>query len=435
MNGKLKKNLFKNFQLIIIFIIASIQNTFAIKKEIDGIAAIVDHNIVLKSDLNNLIKNIQQHQKNEKINISNKIIYDVALNNLIKEKIIFNIGEKIDLIITKEKIDEIIKHIAFKNNLTLQEMKNKLELNNVDLNYYQNQIKKEIIMKEIRNNQICYKIPILQKDIDFLYKKIELNNKNPILKIDHILIPLSKNANKKEIEKIGKKISLLVNKIKNGKDFNSLKKEYSTCKNTFCNNLDGYVEYKKIPKIFFEDIHNTQIGNIIGPIRSDFGFHFFKINNINQDNKILISQIKIRHIFIQENPILDIKNAYKKIKTIHDKIKNNILKFEEAAKKYSDDFHSSLQGGFLDWNNLENYDQTFQKKIKKLKENEISEPFHSKLGWHIIQLLKIKKIYSTKNDAQKEKIYQLLYLNKCKQEENIWIEQQYANSYIKLLHN
>lgn len=96
--------------------------------------------------------------------------------------------------------------------------------------------------------------------------------------------------------------------------------------------------------------------------------------------------------------------------------------FAELAKEHSEDPGSALKGGEYDWTDPTTYVPTFRDTLLSLEKDEISEPFRSTFGWHIVQLLE-KRIADKTDIAKKNRAHGILYNRKFKEESYRWMNE------------
>lgn len=95
--------------------------------------------------------------------------------------------------------------------------------------------------------------------------------------------------------------------------------------------------------------------------------------------------IRARHIFIST---IEANGEQQKtlIDDLHRKLTREELDFGKLARQYSEDERSKKHGGDLGWFSRERMPADFIKQVFPLPQNQISAPFHTKLGWHIVEV-------------------------------------------------
>lgn len=226
----------------------------------------------------------------------------------------------------------------------------------------------------------------------------------------HILVRLQPKAPPADTLKAFQKILEAREKIINGSPFEIIAKEYSQDPSVNQNggNL-GYFSAFAMVYPFENAAYSTKVNEVSMPFKTQFGYHLVKVNDF-RDSK---GEVEVAHIMIKENSN-DSLYANSKIKEIHAKLMQN-EQFELLAKLHSDDRNSSPNGGKLAKFGATKMIKSFADVAFSLKEvNDISTPFKTPYGWHIVKLIKkhpVKDFNSMKDELtqkiEKSKRYKL----------------------------
>ncbi|MXP56480.1 peptidylprolyl isomerase SurA [Pantoea sp. Mhis] len=425
----------KNWRILIFSTIIIANIAFGSPLPIDKIAAIVNQDIILESSITQIIHNLNLHlYKSSHQFIDKKKLYDQILEQQIMNNIILQINKNTDLNVSEEELDETIQHIAATNHITLNQLHTIIVNRGINYQDYRDQIRKEIMIEVICNNEVRRRITILPQEVETLVTQLRIQNNQDIqLNISSILIPLPISATKQQFNVQKKLADHLIFKLKDGSDFNKITAQYSANADKFRSYNIGWNKIKDLPDILAQNLYSVKKNDIIGPIVSDSGFYILKINDVRKKNeKKIITEVHVRHILLKTSPIFTNEEARSKLKQIIKNIKNNKITFAKAAKDFSDDISSSEQGGDLGWTALDIYDSMFRNVLLKLHKGQISQPIYSSLGWHLIQLIDNRQVDKT-DEMEKELAYNLIFNKKYSEEMQSWMQEQRNNSYIKIL--
>ena len=122
----------------------------------------------------------------------------------------------------------------------------------------------------------------------------------------------------------------------------------------------------------------------------------------------------VRHILVQPSEIRSEKQTEELINLIHSKLIDG-EEFKQLARQYSEDPGSKMSGGDLGWNNSGTFDPAFEAEIKNSNIGQISKPFKSGFGWHILEVLERRNEDISEN-VRKNKAYQIIFNRKFEQE-------------------
>ncbi|WP_225639334.1 peptidylprolyl isomerase SurA [Candidatus Profftia sp. (ex Adelges kitamiensis)] len=425
----------KIWKIIILITTLYIGNVYADYKVVDRISAIVNNSPILESEVNNLVQfmKLYEYKSSQKL-YEDTTLYKKALEHLIMDHIQLQIAKKIGININNNDINKAITRITKQNNISVNQIHKILSNYGIKYKSYREQIKKELLIFEVHNNIISHRIIIYPKEVEDLAKQISMqNSENTEFKLSEIIIlyPLSQQ----NFYNVEKKASILLNKLKIGLDFNTIEMNYLKEHKFIKFYQIDWSRIQELPSIFSSSLQTAKKDDIIGPIHSDIGLHILKVDNIRGSHKKLyVTEFNIRHILLRPSPLITNKQAYIKLQSVAQHIKNKIITFDKAARDLSQDTISAQKGGHLGWISANIYDSAFYNTLIKLKKGEISEPIHSSLfGWHLIQLLDTRRVDYTK-DAEKNKAYRILFDRKFNEEMQTWMQEKRASAYIKILH-
>ena len=223
------------------------------------------------------------------------------------------------------------------------------------------------------------------------------------VRASHILIRVSPNASPADTLKAWNKINKIRLEIMNGLNFGEAAVKYSEDPSARAqkaipgkqrgrqgNRGDlGYFTVFNMVYPFETVAYTTPVGKVSKPFRTRYGYHLIKVT----DKRPAMGVAEVEHIFVALKPGFtpaDSVAKAKKIQNIYGKIKGG-MSFEEAAKKYSEDRGSASNGGKLPRFSSGRIVPQFVEQVDKLKPGEISKPFQTIYGFHIIKLLSRKR--------------------------------------------
>jgi peptidyl-prolyl cis-trans isomerase SurA len=202
----------------------------------------------------------------------------------------------------------------------------------------------------------------------------------------HILIMVDENASPADTLTAYNKTIEIRNRIMKGEDFGTVAQEVSQDPSAKENkgNL-GYFTSFRMVYAFENGAYKTPVGMVSMPVRTKFGYHLIKVNDI-RDNR---GEVAVAHIMIlKQKEGVDVPTAKTTIEDIYKKLQQG-EKFEELAKQFSEDKSSASKGGVLNrFGSGQLSSEEFENVAFSLtKENPVSQPFETQFGWHIVKLL------------------------------------------------
>ncbi|EAS9334328.1 peptidylprolyl isomerase SurA [Salmonella enterica subsp. enterica] len=427
----------KNWKTLLLGIVMIANTSFAAPQVVDKVAAVVNNGVVLESDVDGLMQSVKLNagQAGQQLPDDATLRHQI-LERLIMDQIILQMGQKMGVKITDEQLDQAIANIAKQNNMTMDQMRSRLAYDGLNYSTYRNQIRKEMIISEVRNNEVRRRITVLPQEVDALAKQIGTqNDASTELNLSHILIALPENPTSEQVNDAQRQAESIVEEARNGADFGKLAITYSADQQALKGGQMGWGRIQELPGIFAQALSTAKKGDIVGPIRSGVGFHILKVNDLRgQSQSISVTEVHARHILLKPSPIMNDQQARLKLEEIAADIKSGKTTFAAAAKEYSQDPGSANQGGDLGWATPDIFDPAFRDALTKLHKGQISAPVHSSFGWHLIELLDTRKVDKT-DAAQKDRAYRMLMNRKFSEEAATWMQEQRASAYVKILSN
>ncbi|CCV31022.1 TPA: peptidylprolyl isomerase SurA [Yersinia enterocolitica] len=425
----------KNWRTLILGLVVCANTAFAAPQEVDKVAAVVDNGVVLQSDVDGLLQSVKLNaqQAGQQVPDDATLRHQI-LERLIMDNIQLQMAKKMGITISDEALDKAIADIAAQNRMTPAQMRSRLAADGLNYDTYREQIRKEMLTSEVRNNEVRRRITILPQEVESLAKQIgNQTSGDAELNLSHILIPLPENPSQQQVDQAEDLAKKLVSDIKGGADFGKLAIANSADSQALKGGQMGWGKLQELPSLFAERLQSASKGDVVGPIRSGVGFHILKVNDIRgADKTISVTEVHARHILLKPSPVMTDDQARAKLTAAAADIKSGKANFATIAKEISQDPGSAMQGGDLGWASPDIYDPAFRDALMKLKKGEISAPVHSSFGWHLIQVVDTRQVDKT-DAAQKDRAYRMLFSRKFAEEAQTWMQEQRAAAYVKIL--
>jgi peptidyl-prolyl cis-trans isomerase SurA len=359
-------------------------------QELDRIVAIVNKEPITELDLKKGIdKALLFFEQNQIDPPNEKVIYEKVLDELIEKKLIESYASDYNIRVTPEEMNQIINEIALKNNLKPEEFEKEILSQGVSFEEFKSNLKFEVLLKKVKTREISSKLNISEHEIK-LHKDKLAKITPDIYDLSHILIKFNQDPSADEKKKKRELAYELIKKLKN-EDFAAVAYEYSDAPDASDGGSLGNLKKSQLPEIFVDQIAKLNEGDISDPFESNNGIHILKINGIEtlsrKNKEQLATKYLVRQIVLKSNEINSETDVIKKLEKFKSDIENG-MDFGNYAEKYSEDF-SATNGGTIGWIKIGEY-LDFDYHIASLGVNEISEPFQTNNGWHIIQYTEIK---------------------------------------------
>ncbi|URJ32183.1 peptidylprolyl isomerase [Blochmannia endosymbiont of Camponotus sp.] len=403
-------------------------------KTVDKIVALVNHNIILDSDIRNNIYTIQDNILNTNDNILQDIsYYQKILDQLIIDNLIFQISDQQEININYNQLNQMINCILNLYDMTFDQFRSYLY--NIGLSYekfyfqqYQNMLKKQICDHVLHD-----RAHILTNEINKITKKSNIIDLNKQFKLKHIIFALPIQPTQNQINKIEYFARLLIKK----KEFN--KNNITELIRTYSNkniiqiikaHETEWISWKDMPIIFDKHLQTINKGDVIGPITSYEGIHIVEIQDI-RSKQIMLPVTKVTAKIFSIKNSCENSNIVEQLLQIKERMEKSNTEFGMMIKKKSKDICFDHYENNTICKDLDDFEPSVRKVLSSLKRNEISIPVYTSCGWRLIQLIDISILEY--NEIMYERAY--LYLLNKKFDEIIknWIQELRSESYIKII--
>lgn len=401
---------------------------------LDRIVAIVNDGVILNSELDNEIARITVRLKQQKTELpSATVLRSQILDRLIQQELQLQRAEKGGLKVTDDMLNAMLNDIATSNGAKFSDLPAIIEAQGQSYAAYREEIRRDIALQIIQR-EIVSDIKITPRELDqALAKEARTPDANAQYNLSHILIAVTSNATADQLAQREARAQEALGKARAGQNFAELAINYSDSSTNVEGGALGWRSGTQLPSIIADRIPTLKAGEVTDIIRTPSGFHLFKLNEKRGGTaeQQLESQIHARHILLKTNEIEDDNTVKQRL----EKIRARILAGEEfatIAAVTSQDTGSAVQGGDLGWAGPGIFVGEFEKALDKLDTNQISEPFKTQFGWHIVQLLG-RRTQDVSEDNKRNKVYAALRESKAEEAIELWVRELRANSYIEIL--
>ena len=415
-------------KLFLLIVLISPMTNAAIEL-LDKVAVIVEDGIILESEVNKRIEQIIESLKQSDTPLPpQEVLFEQIIERMIIEEIQLQKAQMAGVRISDQELNESMAQIAQGNGLSLQDFRSFLEEQGESYEFVREQVRKEMILSRIQRGLVQSKVYISEQELDnFINSQEGQVNLSAEFLIQQILIPINRDQDEKTASSV---IDSLKEKISKKMDFGDLAKEYSFGEEADNEGSLGWRKINEIPTLFANEISSLRKGDIAGPFRSGAGLHLIKLKDKKGRDIKIEKQTLARHILIQTSEIRSEKQAKDLIEDLYKRSQNED-KFSDLARLYSDDPGSKMEGGELSWTGPGRFDPKFEEVMNSLEINQVSKPFKSNFGWHIVEVLDRREEDISLN-IQKNRAYQILFDRKYEEQLEKTLSEMRAESYVNI---
>ena len=399
---------FPNTLAITLFVLASVAVTARLEAQldsgsiepIDSIIALVDEDVILRSELDLAIASIVDRIRDSgEAMPPMDLLENQVLERLIMRELQVQKALQTGIRISDTDIDQALVNLAQQNNITVKQLRQVIEGDGEDFAEFRQNIGEELLTDRLQQRIVNGMDPITDTEVDILLASEDLTGGE--YNISHIMVALPDGATPQQIREGQAKIDDVHQRLMDGLDFASAAISYSDSEEALEGGVVGWRDLNSVPTFFADAIRELGPGETTNPIRSPRGFHILKVTDYREQRQVVIEEYHARHIMIEANELISPRAAMDKIAQIKEKLNNN-EDFAELAKENSDDPTSANLGGDMGWFPPQAYGDRVYQTLIAMQEGETSEPFQTAGGWHIMELLGKREIDRTEEAIRAE---------------------------------
>jgi len=418
-------------RIIIFFVILAfhLQTALGEQKLIDAIVAIVDEDVISKRELESRIELVSNDLAQSNRSLPDPgTLYRQVLEIMISDSVLLQEASNRGIKITDGQLNQAMQNIARENSMSLAAYRQALINKGFKYEGYRATIRKEITIDTLRRQYGTRSSTVTKAEVDEFMHRTGGDNIEYEYQLAHILIALPDAASPGQVSAALKTANLVMDRLAQGGQFERLANEYSQGSNALQGGDLGWRKKAGIPSLFSETVIGMTPGEYAGPIRSPSGFHIVSLTDRRDAQQILTQQFRSRHILIRSNDLISEEDAKKRL----DQLRDQILaggEFDKLARLHSVDYTSGAEGGDIGWMDPGGTVPEYESVAKLLRPGQISEPFRSQFGWHIVEVTDRRTVDETE-ESKRRKIESQLLQQKQREAFDIWRRQLRDEAYV-----
>jgi peptidyl-prolyl cis-trans isomerase SurA len=340
-------------------------------------------------------------------------------------------AKRVGLTVSDEQLNSALQEIASRNKIPFDQLPTALSAQGVDYKQYRESMRKELTLNTLRQRDVISHINVSPHELEQFLARQQSSAANDEFNVSHILLSLPEAATPQQLEEITHKAQDLAARASKGEDFGQLAIANSNSQTALDGGQLGWRKGTQLPQFILDLVTQLKPGSVSAPVRTPSGFHIVKLNERRSgEAQVIINQIHVRHILMKTNELDDDETVRQKLS----KLRDRILKGEDfagLASTNSADPGSAPDGGDLGWSGPGTFVPEFDKAIADLKANEISEPFKSRYGWHIVQMLGTRT-YDSTDDVRRQRAFAAIRESKADEETELWLRRLRDEAFVEI---
>ena len=401
---------------------------------LDRVVAIVNDGVVLQSQLNDQINMIAGRLQDQKSQMPPAdVLRQQVLERLVLQEIQIQRAKRLGVQVSDEVLNQALRDVAKRNNLAFEQMPDALASQGVDYASYRDDLRREISISMLRQRDVFPRIYVSPRELDqALQRQAGLVDENAEFDVSHILISLPESATADQMARVEKLATEIHDRAAAGEDFGQLALAYSQAQTALERGKLGWRRLNQLPQFIADLVAGMKPGEVASPVRTPTGFHIVRLDDTRgaSTGPMLVEQIHARHILLRPNEVQDDATTRQRLAALRDRILAG-EDFGALASVTSEDPGSASRGGDLGWSSPGTFDPEFETVLSTLEPDQISEPFRTQFGWHIIQLLG-KRTFDQSEEVRRQRVLTALRESKVDEETELWLRRLRDETYVEV---
>ena len=398
---------------------------------LDGIAAVVNDGIVLRSELDQELTGVRASIRAQGLRSPPSAVLETqVLERLVLREIQLQRAKRFGIEISDEQVNRALGFVARQNEVELSDLPDVLAEQGVAYAEYREELRSQIALDTLRQRDVVSRVYLNPREVDDFLRGAEAGEEaNREYLVSHILIGTPLNATAGQRDAARERAERLRQRVLEGENFAELAIAYSEAQNALQGGSLGWRKRNGLPTAFVAHVLQLEPGNLAELITTGSGVHVVRLDETRGGDPIIQEQWELRHILLQPNEIRDDGATRSEVAELREQILAG-ESFGALARAYSADPGSAGEGGMLGWVTPEDLDPAFAAGVAALEGDEISEPIRSSFGWHIAQRSGTR-MQDVSEDVRRQRAALALRERKVQEETQLWLQRLRAEAFVE----
>ena len=396
---------------------------------VDGIVAVVDEDVILRSELDRAVNNITAQYANTPEQLPPRDVLErQVLDRLVLARIQLTRARDSGIRVSDGELAQAIETVASRNRMTQDQLRQRLAADGLSYEEFRASLRDELLIERLRQRYVQSRVQISEAEIDQLLAVREIGG--PEVRLANIVVGLPEGASPDEVALAQKKASDIKAVIERGElDFRDAAISYSDAKNALEGGDIGWRALDAIPPAFVGLIQQMQPGQISEPVRGPSGYQLIQLVETREQGRQTLTEYNAQGIMIRVTPTLPAEAARQKAEDLYSRIQAG-EDFAKLARENSDDTLSRNDGGDMGWFQVNAWGTAVGSQLNALQDGQVSRPFQSDAGWHIIKRLGVREQDVTEQNRRNQ-AREIIAQRKAEEEFERFLRQLRSEAYVE----
>ena len=400
-------------------------------KPLDRIIAVVDEDVILQSELDQAMHAVQQQYANNPSQLPPAdVLQRQVLDRLVLMKLQVQKAQDQGIRVSDADVDQAVAGVAQQNKITPEQLRAAVEQGGASFAAFRAQLSDQLLAQKLHDSVVHDSVTVTDSEITNLLNSP--NYKAGEVHLSHIQITVPSGGGAADIQKAESKAAQAIDAIKGGMDFNAAAIRFSDAPDALDGGDLGWRRMDEIPPAFADTVGTMKPGDVSPALRGPTGFHILKLVEQRAPGRQVVPEFHARQILIKPSELLTPAQAEQKAQDLYSQLVNKHADFAKLAKDNSKDDTTANLGGDMGWFQEQQWGSIIAQQLGQLKDGQVSQPFQSEAGWHILQRLGERQSDLT-DQLARDQARQAIGNRKADQVYEDFLRDMRSSAYVKIL--
>jgi peptidyl-prolyl cis-trans isomerase SurA len=406
---------------------------------LDGVAAVVDNGVVLKSELEMRVALVIDNMRLAQLDLPPEqrrplpplsVLEEQVLEQLILQQIQLQRAARFGIVVNDEMLNQALSSVAQEIGLTLEALPSALAAENIDYAMYRQDTREQMALDQLQQRDVYATIVVSPRELQLCLERSSTSLAEDVdYDISHILIGLPSNATQAAVDDATARVEEIYDRLDAGEEFSQLAITFSGGQTALEGGSLGWRKGYQLPTLFTDVVIAMESGEVSAPIQSGSGFHIVRLNETRGAQVVIVDQVRVRHILLRPNEIMDDAAVQQRLIGIREQLLAGD-EFGPIARSLSEDPGSASEDGDLGWVEAGVFVPEFEEQLNSLELNELSEPFQTRFGWHLVEVTDTRT-YDTTEEIKEQRCADQIRESKVEEERELWLRRLRDEAFVE----
>ena len=355
----------------------------------DFIVAVVNSEPITNSEVRARLPRLEQQLARQGGSVPPRdVLLRQIRDELITERTQLQVAREAGIRVDEAAIDQAEQDLARQNGVDLAELRRRVAAEGVSTAQLRDDLRRQMILSRVREREVQGRIAVSEREIDDFLREQAASAAGAVsLNLAQVLVTVPETASPAQVQALQSKAERIRQRALAGEDFTALVREASDAPDAAASGgAFGLRPLDRYPSLFVDATQALPAGSVSEVLRSGAGFHVLKVLQRQQEPVMTVTQQRARHILLRQGPRLTEAAARERLADYKRRIEAGQADFALLAREHSQD-GSAANGGDLGWAGPGMFVPEFEAVLTSLVPGQIADPFTSRFGVHLVQLL------------------------------------------------